>query len=92
MLYLRALAKELGDVPFEDVERGHIAIPDEQHSVVVTDLVWDLPLAFLMLVIVAGNDEASSRLQVTLLNNMHRRLDGVATDPVVMWARGFCLV
>ena len=87
LLYLRALAKEFGDVPFEVLERGHRTIPDDQHSFVATEVAWDLPLAFLLLVIVAGNDEPSSRIQVTLLANMHPRLDAVSTNPVVAWAR-----
>jgi hypothetical protein len=86
LLYLRALDHELGDVPVEHLERGHLLIPQEQNSFAVSDVSWDLPIAFVQLVVVAGNDLTSARLQVTMLVNTHPRLDSAVTHPVVAWA------
>lgn len=91
LFYTRALSDVLGEVMFAEIEFGHSQIPSDRNSLVCSDVVWDLPLAFLLQLVVAGNTIDTARLEVTVLVNRHHRVDPVASNPVVAWARGLTL-
>jgi len=89
LFYMRALNDTLGGVAFSDIERGHAQTPADLNSRVGCEVVWDLPLAFLLQLVISGNTPETARLEVTMLVNRHARIDAVSTNPVVEWTRKF---
>jgi hypothetical protein len=89
LFYMRALHETLGGVAFSEIERGHAQTPADLNSRVGCEVDWDLPLAFLLQLVISGNTGETARLEVTMLVNRHERVNAVSSNPVVAWARSF---